>query len=148
MGFKIIFWYWWALAAVLLVFEMMLPGVVFLFLAIGAAASGAVLLAVADLSLELQLFVFAVVSVASAVALRPTLKRLQRGRPRIDANLNARGASLVGKTIVLDTPILGGQGRVKLGDGSWTVTGPDMVAGTRVRVAAVNGTELRVEPAP
>ena len=148
MTFKIIFWYWWALAAVLLVFEMMLPGVVFLFLAIGAAASGAVLLAVADLSLELQLFVFAVVSVASAVALRPTLKRLQRGRPSIDANLNARGASLVGKTIVLDTPILAGQGRVKLGDGSWTVTGPDMVAGTRVRVAAVNGTELRVEPAP
>ena len=40
MSFKIIFWYWWALAAVLLVFEMMLPGVVFLFLAIGAAASG------------------------------------------------------------------------------------------------------------
>ena len=59
-----------------------------------------------------------------------------------------RGDSLVGKTIVLDTPILGGQGRVKLGDGSWTVTGPDMVAGSRVRVAAVSGTELRVEPAP
>ena len=39
-GFKIIFWYWWALAAVLLVFEMLLPGVVFLFLAIGAAAAG------------------------------------------------------------------------------------------------------------
>jgi membrane protein implicated in regulation of membrane protease activity len=147
MSFKIIFWYWWALAAVLLIFEMLLPGVVFLFLAIGAAASGVFLLAVSDLSLELQLFVFAIVSVASAVVLRPTLKRLQQGRPA-DANLNARGDALVGRTIVLDTPILGGQGRVKLGDGSWTVTGPDMAAGTRVRVAAVNGTELRVEPAP
>ena len=147
MSFKIIFWYWWALAAVLLVLEMMLPGIVFLFLAIGAAASGAFLLVVADLSLELQLFVFAIVSVASAVVLRPTLKRLQQTRVG-EASLNARGDSLVGKTIVLDQPILGGQGRVKLGDGSWTVTGPDMVAGTRVRVAAVNGTELRVEPAP
>jgi membrane protein implicated in regulation of membrane protease activity len=146
-GFKIIFWYWWALAAVLLVFEMLLPGVVFLFVTIGALASGAFLLVVSDLSLELQLFVFAVVSVASAVVLRPTLKRLQRGHPA-DANLNARGDSLVGKTIVLDTPILGGQGRVKLGDGSWTVTGPDMVAGSRVRVAAISGNELRVEPAP
>jgi membrane protein implicated in regulation of membrane protease activity len=147
MSFKIIFWYWWALAAVLLVFEMMLPGVVFLFLAIGAAASGAFLLVVADLSLELQLFVFAIVSVASAVVLRPTLKRLQQSRVG-EVNLNARGDSLVGRTIVLDAPILGGQGRVKLGDGSWTVTGPDMAAGARVRVAAVNGTELRVEPAP
>ena len=26
--------------------------------------------------------------------------------------------------------------------------GPDMVAGAKVRVAAVDGTELRVEPAP
>ena len=80
MSFKILFWYWWALAAALLVFEMLLPGVVFLFLAIGAAASGAFLLVVADLSLELQLFVFAIVSVASAVVLRPTLKRLQQAR--------------------------------------------------------------------
>jgi membrane protein implicated in regulation of membrane protease activity len=28
------------------------------------------------------------------------------------------------------------------------VTGPDMAAGSRVRIAAVDGTELRVEPAP
>ena len=61
-GFKIVFWYWWALAAVLLVFEMLLPGVVFLFLAIGAAAAGFVLLVVSDLSLELQLVLFAVVA--------------------------------------------------------------------------------------
>jgi membrane protein implicated in regulation of membrane protease activity len=144
---KIIFWYWWALAAVLLVFEMMLPGVVFLFLAAGAAASGFFVLVVSDLSLELQLFMFAIVSVASAVVLRPTLKRLQRGRPA-DASLNARGESLVGRTIVLDAPILRGQGRVNLGDGSWSVTGPDMAAGTKVRVTAVTGTELKVEPAP
>jgi membrane protein implicated in regulation of membrane protease activity len=135
MSLKIIFWYWWAFAAILLVFEMMLPGIVFLFLAIGAAASGFFLLIVSDLSLELQLFVFAIVSVASAFVLRPTLKRLQRGRAA-DAGLNARGQSLVG------------QGRVKLGDGSWTVTGPDMAAGAKVRVTAVNGTELKVEPAP
>jgi len=147
MSFKIIFWYWWALAAVLLVFEMMLPGVVFLFLALGAVAAGVFVLVVSDLGLELQLFVFAIVSVGSAVVLRPTLKRLQQGRPQ-DATINARGDSLVGKTIVLDAPILNGRGRVTVGDGSWTVTGPDMVAGSKVRVAAVNGTELSVEPAP
>jgi membrane protein implicated in regulation of membrane protease activity len=143
----IIFWHWWAVAAVLLVFEMMLPGVVFLFLAIGAAASGLFLMVVPGLGLELQLLVFAIVSVLSAVVLRPTLKRLQHGRG-VDENLNARGNALVGRTIVLDAPILRGQGRVKLGDGSWSVTGPDMVAGSRVRVTAVNGTELTVEPAP
>ena len=146
LGFKIVFWYWWALAAVLLVFEMLLPGVVFLFLAIGAAAAGFVLLVVSDLSLELQLVLFAVVAVASAVGLRPTLRRMQNRTT--EPNLNARGQSLVGKTFVLDQPILAGRGRVTLGDGSWSVTGPDMVAGAKVRVAAVDGTELKVEPAP
>ena len=145
-GFKIVFWYWWALAAVLLVFEMLLPGVVFLFLAIGAAAAGFVLLVVSDLSLELQLVLFAVVAVASAVGLRPTLRRMQNHTT--ETNLNARGQALVGKTFVLDQPILAGRGRVTLGDGSWIVTGPDMVAGAKVRVAAVDGTELKVEPAP
>lgn len=144
--FRIVFWYWWALAAVLLVFEMMLPGVVFLFLAVGAAASGLLLLIASDASLEAQLALFAVVAVASAVLLRPMLRRLQ-GRSA-EPTINARGEALVGKTFVLDQPILAGRGRINLGDGSWSVTGPDMVAGAKVRVAAVDGTELRVEPAP
>ena len=143
--FKVVFWYWWALAAVLLVCEMMLPGVVFLFLAIGAAVAGLLLLIAADLSLEIQLVVFAIVSVASAIGLRRYLRGLQPGTASV---LNARGEALVGKVFVLDQPILAGRGRIKLGDGSWIVTGPDMVAGAKVRVAAVNGTELRVEPAP
>jgi len=141
-----VFWYWWALAAVLLILEMMLPGVVFLFLAVGAVAAGLLLLIATDLSLEMQLVVFAVVAVASAVVLRPLLRGLQKRSD--DPNLNARGDSLIGKIIVLDAPILGGRGRVKMGDGSWTVIGPDMVAGAKVRVASVDGTELRVEPAP
>lgn len=142
-----VFWYWWAAAAVLLVFEMLLPGVVFMFVAAGAAVAGFFLLVVPGLSLELQLFLFGLVSVISAVVLRPTLKRLQRGRAQ-DETINARGASLVGRTIVLDAPILNGRGRVRIDDGSWTVTGPDMAAGARVRVTAVNGTELAVEPSP
>jgi len=104
------------------------------------------LLVVADLSLEMQLVLFAVLTVASAIGLRPTLRRLQTRTT--ETNLNARGQALVGKIVVLDQPILAGRGRVTLGDGSWIVTGPDMVAGAKVRVAAVNGTELRVEPAP
>jgi membrane protein implicated in regulation of membrane protease activity len=144
--FKIVFWYWWALAAMFLVFEMTLPGLFFLFLAVGGAVAGGFLVIASDLSLEWQLAIFAVVSVVSAVALRPMLHRLQTRKG--GSNLNARGDSLVGKTIVLDAPIRAGRGRVTLGDGSWTVVGPDMVAGARVRVAAVDGTELRVEPAP
>lgn len=145
MSFQIVFWYWWVLAAILLVCEMTLPGVVFLFLAIGAAASGALLAVVPGTSLEAQLGVFTVFAVASALVLRPTLKRLQG---QTATGLNSRGEAMVGHVFVLDAPILGGRGRAKLGDGSWTVTGPDMMAGSKVRVTAVKGTELKVEPAP
>jgi membrane protein implicated in regulation of membrane protease activity len=145
MSFQIVFWYWWVLAAILLVCEITLPGVVFLFLAIGAAASGALLAVVPGTSLEAQLGVFAVFAVASAVVLRPTLRRLQGKSASV---LNARSTAMIGHIFVLDAPILGGRGRAKLGDGSWIVTGPDMVAGSKVRVTAVNGTELKVEPVP
>ena len=106
--FKIVFWYWWAVAAVLLVFEMMLPGVVFLFLAIGAGAAGLFLLVVSDLSIELQLLTFAVVSVVAAVGLRRTLRRLQHADNPPTSTLNARGDALIGRIIVLDEPILTG----------------------------------------
>jgi inner membrane protein len=144
-GFHIVFWYWWALAAVLLIFEMMLPGVVFLFLCVGAAIAGMLMVLEPEMSVEMQLVVFAVVSVASAVGLRPLLRGMQKRSD--DPNLNARGNAMIGKVFVLDQPILRGRGRMIMGDGSWTVTGPDMVAGAKVRVAAVDGTELRVEPA-
>ena len=147
LGFKIVFWYWWALAAVLLVAEITLPGVVFLFLAVGATTAGVVLLIWADTPIEIQLVIFAIVAAASAVVLRPFLKRLQHIDAG-DSRLNVRAGAMVGRTLVLDEPILRGRGRVKLGDGSWSVTGPDMAAGTRVRVAAVDGAELRVEPSP
>ena len=144
---KMVFWYWWALAAVLFIFEMLLPGLAFMFLALGAVAAGLLLLIMADLALEWQLGVFAVVAVISAIGLRPSLRRLQ-ARDSSPNTINARGDSLIGRTVVLDQPILNGRGRVVLGDGSWTVTGPDMVAGAKVRVTAVNGTELSVVPAP
>ena len=119
----------------------------FLFVACGAVVAGLVLLVAADVSLEVQLVVFAIVSVASAVALRPLLRKLQIV-PVGEGNLNARGDSMVGKIVVLDQPIQAGRGRARIGDGSWTVVGPDMVIGAKVRVISVNGTELTVAPAP
>ena len=101
-----------------------------------------------DLSIELQLLTFAVISVAAAVGLRGTLRRLQHADNPPTSTLNARGDALIGRIILLDEPILNGRGRVILGDGSWSVTGPDMVKGAKVKVKSVSGTELAVEPAP
>ena len=61
--------------------------------------------------------------------------------------LNRRGAQLVGHVYPLESAIIDGRGRLKIGDAFWTASGPDMAIGSRVRVVAVEGTTLRVEPA-
>jgi membrane protein implicated in regulation of membrane protease activity len=145
-SFAIEFWYWWAFAAALLAAEMMLPGVLFLFLAVGAAITGFLKLVWPGAGLEVQLLAFALGSGAAFAVLRPLLKQWTRRQPA--ARINDRAASLIGTVVVLQEPIVGGRGRVSLEDSSWTVRGPDMAAGFKVRVKAVNGSELHVEPAP
>jgi hypothetical protein len=141
----IVFWWWWVAAAILLVCELALPGVIFLFLAVGAAVVGLVLLVWPSMGLEIQLLVFAVTSVASALLLRPVLA--QRLQTKAHATLNARAAALVGRVVSLDEPIVNGHGRARVGDTSWVVRGPEMVAGAEVRIVGVEGAELVVEPA-
>ena len=47
----------------------------------------------------------------------------------------------------LDQAIDRGRGRIRLDDAFWTVEGPDLPAGTPVRVIAVDGMVLKVQEA-
>ena len=144
--FGIEFWYWWALGAALLAAEMTLPGVLFLFLAVGAFVAGLLKMVWPTAPLEMQLLAFVVGSGVAFVVLKPLLKEWTKRQPA--ARINDRAASLVGTVVLLQEPIVGGRGRVKLEDSSWTIRGADMAAGFKVRVVGVNGSELLVEPAP
>lgn len=64
-----------------------------------------------------------------------------------EPKLNARGAKHVGREIVLEQPIEAGRGRIRLSDSWWSVEGPDLPAGSRVRVVGVRGAVLVVEKA-
>ncbi|MBP6798211.1 MAG: NfeD family protein, partial [Luteimonas sp.] len=59
-----------------------------------------------------------------------------------------RALQHVGRTVVLERAIVSGLGRVKIGDAFWDVSGPELPAGVPVKVVAVDGMTLRVEPAP
>ena len=59
--------------------------------------------------------------------------------------LNQRAAQLVGRVLVVEEPIEGGRGKVRVGDTLWPAEGPDTPAGAHVRVAAAKGTVLCVE---
>jgi membrane protein implicated in regulation of membrane protease activity len=51
---------------------------------------------------------------------------------------------MVGRTAVLSEPILEGQGRVRFGETTWRLNGPDLPAGARVRVVDAQSNTLIV----
>jgi membrane protein implicated in regulation of membrane protease activity len=58
----------------------------------------------------------------------------------------SRAHAMVGVDFFLDEAIVRGFGRIRVGDSSWRVTGPDCPLGAKVRVIAVEeGTLLRVK---
>ena len=69
----------------------------------------------------------------------------RRRRETDAAPLNQRGQSLVGRVFTLEAPIKDGEGRIRVDDSSWRVTGADRFAGAKVRVVRVEGTTLVVD---
>ena len=69
----------------------------------------------------------------------------RRSRPTDNPTLNRRGEHNIGRVAPLETAIVNGSGRIKLGGSLWTVSGIDLPAGRKVKVVGVDGSTLRVE---
>ena len=134
-----------AIAALALgVAELLIPGVFAVFLAIAAAVVGLAMLVVPDMPVEAQIAAFAVWSVVTVAVGR----RWYVDYPvaSSDPQLNDRAARMIGQTVVVDVAIGANGGRVRIGDGSWSADGPAAAAGDRVRIVAVRGGLVVVEP--
>ena len=140
------YWDWFIAGLVLVILEIFAPGAVFLWLGIAAGVVGAVVFFAPYLDWKFQFTLFAVLSVVSIVVSRRYLKRrpLETDHP----NLNRRGAQYVGRDLILDAALSGGRGRLRVDDTTWRVEGPDLPAGVKVRVTAVNGATLKIEANP
>jgi inner membrane protein len=58
------------------------------------------------------------------------------------------GERYIGQVVTLTEALRDGAGQVKLGERRWKLRGPDVPAGTRVRVTGVDGTVLIVDRLP
>jgi membrane protein implicated in regulation of membrane protease activity len=137
------FWHWWALALLLGAMEMFLPGAAFLWIAGAAAITGLVVLAAPGLAESVQLILFGALAVVAFLASR----RFAKPDAPDSANntLNRRGEQYLGQWLTLEDPLSNGRGRARLGDSSWPVVGDaELPAGSRVKVIAVEGVNLRV----
>lgn len=136
-------WHWWVLALALIVLEVFAPGAVFIWMGVGAAVVGVILLIAPDLGWEYQFMVFTIFSIVSIAA----WKMYQRKHPTETdrPTLNRRGEQYIGRTFTLSEPVVNGLGKIRVDDSTWKIEGADCAAGTQVRVTGVEGTILKVE---
>lgn len=137
-----IYWNWWLLGVVLMAIEAILPGFFFLWMGVAALLVGLILTVLPDMGWAYQVMLFAVLSVGSIVAWR---LRLRKHPIRTeDPLLNRRGHQYVGRVFTLETPVVNGQGKIRVDDSTWKVmVDRDYPAGTRLRITGVDGVVLR-----
>ena len=141
----IVFWHWWILAGLLLILELTAPAFFFLWLGIAAAAVGLIFMVFPSMALETQLVLFGLASIVAVLAWR----KYRETRPvsTDQPNLNRRGHQYINRVFSLTEPITNGVGKVTVDDSTWKVKGPDLPAGTSVKVTGVEGVVFRVEAA-
>jgi inner membrane protein len=132
---------WLSFGVLLCIAEMIVPGVFLMWLGIAALITGAAVFLL-PLATGVQLGLFAVLAIASVFVGR----RWTAGKEIAsdDPMLNDRLARLVGEPVVVEDAIVGGRGRVRVGDSVWPATGADAPVGTRLRVTGAEGGVLRV----
>ena len=136
---------WAAVALLLFAAEAMAPGAFMLWLGLAATVVFVAVWVVPGIPLLAQVAAFVVLSFVSIQVYR----RWFRGRePQSDRPaLNRRAAALVGQVVPLQAAIVNGRGRVQIADAYWDVSGPDLPAGTAVRITGAEDMLLQVEPA-
>ncbi|MFO0449930.1 MAG: NfeD family protein [Pseudomonadota bacterium] len=137
-------WHWLIAALVLASLELFLPGAIFVWFAAAAAVLGVVLFFAPDIPWQVQVVAFGLLSFAAIAAWRAYKRRHPETTDQ--PTLNRRAQQYLGKVLDVVDPIENGYGKAKLGDTVWTVKGPDVPAGTRVRVVGSDNTVLLVEP--
>ncbi|AJC44528.1 MULTISPECIES: NfeD family protein [Xanthomonas] len=134
---------WGALTLLLFAAESLAPGAFMLWMGFAAAAVFLAVLVFPDISLLLQVGAFVVLSFVSIQVYRTWFRN--RGRTSDQPLLNRRAEQLIGRMVTLDQPIHGGRGRAKVDDAFWVVGGPDLPAGSTVRIVGVDGMTLLVQ---
>jgi inner membrane protein len=144
------FWFWVVLGLVLIGAELLSPGMFLLWLGLAALVTG-LLDAGFHLSWQSASLVFVIAS-GLAVGLGRLLSppRDPPIQPSIQGGanvLNQRGHNLIGRIFVLDTPLAHGEGRLRIDDTTWRITGEDLPTGTIIAIAAIEGATLQVRKA-
>ncbi|MEO1102830.1 MAG: NfeD family protein [Pseudomonadota bacterium] len=133
---------WFIVGAIFLIAEVILPGVSLIWFGAAASATGALVLFY-PLGWEAQMIAFLGFAAVSVLVGRWIAARAVGD----DADSVNRGVeSMIGRELSLAEAIEHGYGHARYGDSLWRVAGPDLPAGTKVRVVGVEASTLLVTP--
>lgn len=138
------FWHWFGFALFMLILDVV-TGANFLFLwgGVAAAVVGILLLLMPNMAWEYQFLVFGLVSMSSILVWYFFLRKHKQESDQ--PKLNLRNEQYIGRVFTLDTAIVNGRGKIRVGDTWWKVTGEDMPAGVKIKVVGTDGIILVVE---
>lgn len=142
-------WTWIVLGIGLAIAEIFAPGTLLLWTGVAAVALGFVLAGADMLGFALpgwQAQVLAFIALAVLAVFAGIRLRRRPSEPLATTDVNLGSARLVGQRVRLETAIADGRGTVRIGDTTWQVMGPDLPAGSAVRVVGSDGIVLSVEP--
>jgi membrane protein implicated in regulation of membrane protease activity len=134
-------WGWAILAAILAGIELLAPGIFLVWLGAAAAAT-ALIVGVSGVNWTVQLMLFGATSIVSVALARYYFPYEPDSS---DPDLNRRGNRLIGSEVTVVEAMENGCGRVQVGDSPWAARGPDLPAGARALVVAINGNTLEIE---
>jgi len=137
-------WFWFILTLVLFGLEMVVPGVIFMWLAFAAIVVGGIVLIDPSMGWEIQFIIFSVLGVVSVFSGRTYLRR----NPIVseDEELNDRGARYIGNKYTVERAMQNGEGKIRIGDTLWLVRGDfEADVGSKVKVIGSDGVVLMVE---
>ena len=135
-------WLWLIGGLLLLMAELIAPGVFLLFIGAAAMITGVFVL-LFGLGLAPALALFALYTAVAVLIGRKVYANQAVNSP--DPLLNDRGARLIGRVVTATSPIDAIHGRVRVGDSEWSARGGPAAAGDQVRITGVDGNCLRVE---
>ena len=141
-------WNWVVLGFILLLLELIFPGVFFAWFGLGALLTALVSLLFYNLSWiahwEVEVIFFLIFSIIMVLIGRNFFRR---DRETDEPLLNRRTDQIIGKKVVLEEPVRDGKGRIRVDDTIWRIKGPDLPEGAEVKVVAFDNGVFTIEKA-
>lgn len=135
---------WFLIGAVLILLELVVPGLVLVFFGVGAWVTALVCL-FGDVGINTQLIIFLVSSLISLALLRNVVKKRYMDRKLPDIDLEDE---YIGQTAVAINSFTAGEvGKVTFKGSSWEAIAQQAVtAGQRLKITGYKSIKLFVEP--